>query len=1086
MDRRRLLGAVGVLTTVATSLVATPAAALSALAAPKNLTVARAAADVHQIEVGWKPVTGADHYVIDILAGDVETVLDLPVTATGYTIDGPNPCVGYKVRVGAVDAAGTVANTGYWSLRALTPSAVMGMAPTRTDEGTTAVATWREPAWTGYTPLTGYHSVFTRLSDGAVLADQTSTDPSFAYSGIDASRAYTLAVTTVNEYGACVTAKSLLDRFRPADPTDLVVERLAQAPGTVSVSWKAPTSGAPPTYYQVGYGIDKVTKTLKLDVPATATTLALATDKSWIVEVKAYNDNGGSSVVSGSVPVFEAAGGLPVVDSAWPSTSTVVDNGPDRTPPTIAATLSQKPVNGWFRMPVTIQFSCADNGGTVAVCPAPMLADTDGLARRFAGTAKDAAGNTTTIALTLKVDQKAPSITATVLGTKNAAGWYTTAPTIHYTCADETSTISSCPADTVVGVGGADQKISGIAFDKAGNTATATVVLSVDATAPKITATVTGGVSAGDWWTTAPTVHFSCSDSGSGVAVCPADVPVRTDGAAQKISGTVIDRVGNTAATSVTLNLDRAAPVIAATVSGATANAGGWYRTAPTVHFTCTDETSGVASCPADTTAAADGAGQVLAGTATDRAGNSAGRSVTVDVDGTAPTIAATVLGATANADGWYRDVPTVHFTCADTGSGVASCPADIAVGTDGAGQILTGTVLDAAGNSATTSITLNVDRTAPAIAATVLGATANAGGWYRDVPTVHFTCTDTGSGVTSCPADVPLTADGTDRSVSGTVTDQAGNSATVTTTVSLDRVAPSIATTISGGTVNANGWYNTAPTFTFTCADDRSGVAVCGTGTTVGTDGAGQQVTGTVTDKAGNTASTTTTVNLDRVAPQITATVTGSANRAGWYTAAPTVTFTCSDDRSGVVACPASQIVTDGAAQKIAGTVVDRAGNTASTSATVNVDRQAPVVTVAGATNGMFYSPDAAPVVTCVTVDAVSGVAGKATLSDYESYGKHTVTCSGAVDKAGNAAAAVQLTYSVKPTVEWLIALTHKYLPGASAVTLKQLDADLVGHRWTAYTARVTALALGPKPVVTVGDATTLVYWAAMLPMYY
>ncbi|AEV85693.1 Neogenin [Actinoplanes sp. SE50] len=1086
MDRRRLLGAVGVLTTMATSLVATPAAALSALAAPKNLTVARAADDVHQIKVGWIPVTGADHYAIDILAGDVETVLDLPATATGYTIDAPNPCTAYKVRIGAVDAAGTVANTGFWSLRALTPSAVMGMAPTRIDEGTTAVATWREPAWTGYTPLTGYHSVFTRLSDGAVLADQTSTGLSFTYPGIDPSRAYTLAVTTVNQYGACVTAKSLLDRFRPADPTDLVVKRLAEAPGTVSVSWTPPANGPAPTFYQVGYGIDKVTKTLKLDTSVTATTLALATDKAWIVEVKAYNDNGGSSAVSGSVPVFEASGSPPATDATWPSTSTVVDNGPDRTPPSITATLSQKPVNGWFRTPVTIQFTCADDSGTVAVCPAPILANTDGLARRFAGTAKDAAGNTTTTTLTLKVDQKAPSITATVLGTKNAAGWYTTAPTIHYTCADETSTIASCPADTVVSAGKADQKISGIASDKAGNTATATVVLSVDPTTPKITASVTGDVSPAGWYTTAPTVHFSCSDGTSGVVACPADVSVSADGAGQKVSGTVTDRAGNTAATSVTVNVDQAAPGVTTTVSGATANAGGWYRTAPTVHFTCTDETSGVATCPADSTAAADGAGQVLAGTATDRAGNTGSGSVIVNVDGTAPTISAAVLGATANAGGWYHDAPTVHFTCTDTGSGVASCPADIPVGTDGAGQVVTGTALDAAGNTAATSVTVNVDRTAPAITATVLGATANAGGWYHDAPTIHYTCTDTGSGIASCPADTPLTEDGTARTLTGTATDLAGNSATVTTTVSLDRVAPSIGTTISGGTANTNGWYNTAPTITFTCADDRSGVAACGTGTTVGTDGAGQKVTGTVTDRAGNTASTGTTVNLDRVAPQITATVTGSANRAGWYTAAPTVKFTCTDDRSGVVTCPADQVVTDGAAQKIAGTVADRAGNTASTGTTLNVDRQAPVVTIAGATNGAVYGPDAAPVVTCVTADAVSGVAGKATLSDYESYGKHTVICSGAVDKAGNAAPAVQLTYSVKPTIEWLIALTHKDLPRASAVTLKQLDADLMGHRWTAYTARVTALSLGAKPELTVADATTLVYWAVMLPLYY
>ncbi|GAA2701365.1 Neogenin [Actinoplanes palleronii] len=1096
MPLRRLLCAVGVATIgAATTLVASPTIALAALAAPKNLTVARATDDVNRILVGWKTVPDAAHYTLDILAGDVETVFDLPATATAYTVDAPNPCTAYKVRVGAVDADGTVTNTGYYSLRALTPSAVMGMSPTRTDAGSTATATWRAPAWTGYTPLTGYRSVFTRLSDGIVLADRTSTDLSFEYSGIDPSRAYTLAVTTVNEYGACVTAKSLLDRFRPADPTDLVVERTANAPGTVSVGWKAPTTGPAPAYYQIGYGNEKVTKTLQVPASATATTLALATDKVWVVEVKAYNENGGSSALTGSVPVWEPAVTTPApTPTANPATddptvptntSTIVDSGPDRAPPTITTTLSQKPVNGWFRTPVTIRFTCADGTGTVAVCPAPVLADTDGVARRFSGTAKDAAGNTTTTTLILKIDQTAPQITATVRGTKNADGWYTSAPTIHYTCADETSTISSCPADTVVTAAGADQKISGIAFDKAGNTAAATVVLNLDLTAPRITASVVGDTGTDGWYTSAPTVHFTCTDAGSGVALCPTDTLVTTDGAGQVVSGTVTDKAGNSTTVSVTVDVDRTAPVITATVLGATANAAGWYRTTPTVHYTCTDTGSGVALCPADTPVT-DGTAQKISGTVTDKAGNTATITTTVSLDQVTPTISTTVTGATPNADGWYNTAPTITFTCADDRSGVASCSTGSTVTTDGAGQKITGTVTDKAGNTASTTTTVNLDRTAPVITATVLGATANTAGWYRTTPTVHYTCTDTGSGVALCPADTPVT-DGTAQKVTGTVTDKAGNTATITTTVSLDQVTPTINTAVTGATPNANGWYNTAPTITFTCADDRSGVAFCSTGSTITTDGAGQKATGTVTDKAGNTASTTTTVNLDRTAPGITSTVVGTKNKAGWYTTAPTVKYTCTDDRSGVAACPADAVITDGAGQKITGTVTDKAGNTASStiSSTLNVDRTAPTVTVTGAVDGSVYGPDAAPVVTCLTTDAVSGVATPAARTDLENFGKHTVTCAGATDKAGNTATTVQLKYTVQPTVEWLSALTHRYLTGASAVTLRQLDADLAAHRWSAYTGRIIGLAAGAKPDVTIANATELVYWAVMMPLY-
>ncbi|MFC4065322.1 Neogenin [Actinoplanes subglobosus] len=1230
MDLRRLIVAVGVGTLgLTTAVVALPSSALAAPAAPKSLAVSRAADDVYKVKVTWKSVPAIDHYAIDIIAGDVQTVLDLPATATEYTIDAPNPCTAYKIRVGAVDASGETTNTGYWSLRALTPSAVMGMAPTRTDDGTTATASWRVPAWTGYTPLTGYRSVFTRLSDGVVLADQTSMDMSFRYAGIDADRAYTLAVTTVNEYGACVTAKSLIDRYRPADPTNLVVERRSDAPGTVDLVWKAPTTGPAPTYYQIGYGTEKVTKLVKVDASARTTSLSLAADKSWVVELKAYNENGGSSAVTGTVPVWDPNAEPP----AQETDTTIVPSGPDRVPPTITTSLSQKPVNGWFRTPVTISFTCADDGG-IASCPAPVLAGTDGLARRFSGTAKDSAGNTTTTTLTLKIDQTAPQISAEVIGTKNANGWYTTTPRIHYTCTDATSTISSCPADTTVADGLA-QKITGIALDKAGNTATTTVALDVDVTAPAVTTTVDQTANSAGWYRTAPTVHFNCTDgasglascpadntvtadgagqvvsgtavdkagntantsvtlnvdrtapaitaalvetaneagwlrtaptirftctdAGSGIATCPADTTVDTDGAAQVVSGTAVDKAGNTTSTSVTVNVDRTVPAISATTD-VSPNSAGWYRTAPTVHFTCTDATSGLVSCPDDTTVTADGAAQVVNGTTTDKAGNTAATSVTVSVDRTAPAIIAALTGP-ANGAGWHRAAPTVTFTCTDTGSGIADCPADVKVDADGAGQVVTGTAVDKAGNTTTTSVTVNVDKTAPSITAGIdatpnsagwyrtaptvtfactdatsglvscpeartvtadgvdqvvtgsttdkagntattsvtvnvdktapkitaaLVGTPNSAGWHRTPPTVKFTCTDTGSGIADCPADATVDADGAAQVVTGTATDKAGNISTVSVTVNVDKTVPVITTTVDGS-ANDAGWYRTAPTVKFTCTDAGSGIGTCPAGKTLTADGAGQVVTGTATDKAGNSAGATVTLNVDKTAPKITSAVTGTANAAGWYRTSPTVKFTCTDVLSGIAACPAeTTVATDGATQVVTGVTSDKAGNTATATATVKVDRTAPVVTVAGVTDGAVLGPDANPVVTCATTDPVSGVATAATISSVVSNGLHTVKCSGAVDKAGNAAATVQVSYSVKLTVPWLVELTRQYAGGASAVTLQQLEADLVNGRITAYIAKVTAMTNGNKPTLTPIQAATLSYWALMLVFTY
>ncbi|MFI7543882.1 fibronectin type III domain-containing protein [Actinoplanes sp. NPDC049599] len=858
MDLRRILilASTGLLGATAT-IIGTPGAAAAAPAAPKGLSAIRTADDVRRIQMTWRPGdTTTDHYLVDVVADDVETVIKVPASTTEYRIDAPGPCTTYKMRVGAADASGAVTNTGFTTLRSLTPSYVLGMSTGREEDGTVATATWRAPAWTGYTPLTSYRVVFTRLSDGVVLADRSSTDTSFRFPGVDPARAYTIAVSTVNEFGACSTAKSLLDRYRPADPTGLVSRRLADAPGTVEVVWQAPASGPAPTYYMVGYGQDKITGRLRVDAPTLRSTLLLDPAKSWMLEVKAYNDNGGSGALTGYEPVWTPAtttapvttpsaaptaepspSSAPVVvtaptdDTATPATASpatepttttaVVSTGTDRTPPTITATLSQPPVNGWFRAPVTVHFTCADDSGVIAGCPADILTGADNAAQRISGTAVDGAGNTATSTMTLKLDRTPPTITATVLGTPNAAGWYTSPPVIRYTCTDEVAMISTCPADTPISVDGAGQKVIGSAYDKAGNSATATVELSLDRGAPTITATVLGDANADGWYTVPPTVRFTCSDRLSGIATCPADRRLDTDGAAQTVVGTAVDKAGNTATATATLNIDRTAPTITATVVGE-ATADGWYRTAPTVRFSCADAGAGLAECPADVTLDGNGAGQQVTGTAVDKAGNTATTSVAVDVDRTAPAITATVVGE-ATADGWYNTAPTVHFTCTDEGSGTTSCPADMPVTTDGSGLVITGTTTDLAGNTASAQVTVDVDRTAPVITPTVTG-TPNSAGWFRSEPTVTFECTDAVSTVATCPAAQVVTAEGAGAGVTGTAADRAANTAAAGVTVNVDKTAP--VTTVAGVTDGGVYEADAVPVVSCRTTDEGSGVA--------------------------------------------------------------------------------------------------------------------------------------------------------------------------------------------------------------------------------------------------------------------
>ena len=89
--------------------------------------------------------------------------------------------------------------------------------------------------------------------------------------------------------------------------------------------------------------------------------------------------------------------------------------------------------------------------------------------------------------------------------------------------------------------------------------------------------------------------------------------------------------------------------------------------------------------------------------------------------------------------------------------------------------------------------------------------------------------------------------------------------------------------------------------------------------------------------------------IGVDNDPPVITAVASPAANGASWNNSPVTVAFACSDATSGVAICPApATVVTEGPNQIIAGQAVDKAGNTASASVTLNIDRTAPFISVA------------------------------------------------------------------------------------------------------------------------------------------
>ncbi|MDQ1359153.1 MAG: hypothetical protein QOG44_3526, partial [Acidimicrobiaceae bacterium] len=99
---------------------------------------------------------------------------------------------------------------------------------------------------------------------------------------------------------------------------------------------------------------------------------------------------------------------------------------------------------------------------------------------------------------------------------------------------------------------------------------------------------------------------------------------------------------------------------------------------------------------------------------------NTATVAVTVSVDRTGPTVVLTPARA-ADADGWYQSAVTIHATCIDSGSGIATCPGDQTVTADG-NRTVTATAVDRASNTATATLTIRMDRSPPVIVATAAG----------------------------------------------------------------------------------------------------------------------------------------------------------------------------------------------------------------------------------------------------------------------------------------------------------------------------------------------------------------------------
>src|SRR5215470_3331343 len=215
------------------------------------------------------------------------------------------------------------------------------------------------------------------------------------------------------------------------------------------------------------------------------------------------------------------------------------------------------------------------------------------------------------------LDNTGPVVVGALDPLPNGQGWLHTDATLTWNATDAGVglppgfTPPQVAVNTETGSSGAT-KATSIA-DQLGNFGNGSILVKLDKTNPQITGDQSPPANANGWNNSNVNVTFACTDTvdgitRSGIQSCTPPSTVTTEGLNPPVLGTATDNAGNLGSTTVGtpvetpdgkkvgINIDKTAPTLSSGAPTTAANAAGWYNGDVVMHWTASDELSGLAA----------------------------------------------------------------------------------------------------------------------------------------------------------------------------------------------------------------------------------------------------------------------------------------------------------------------------------------------------------------------------------------------------------------------------------------------------------------------------------------------------------